>query len=109
MTWNQPYGNTAAYAGDEGEDHSEARLVPLRTHLRITLTSIRQPPNRVLVCFKVRFMSPLKSTGIATTITACMLASAVDRAHPKLMASTPAQGTEGIAPKKIEHHLSGTM
>lgn len=38
-----------------------------------------------------------------------MLMSALAQAHPKLVSSTPAEGSEGAAPAKIELHFSENL
>lgn len=48
----------------------------------------------------------IKSTGVAAAFAAAMLASVVAQAHPKLVSSTPGEGTEVVAPEKIELHFS---
>ncbi|MDB1113740.1 copper resistance protein CopC, partial [Pseudomonas extremaustralis] len=42
-------------------------------------------------------MSFLKTTSVAVAITAGLLLSAVAQAHPKLLASTPAEGSDAAA------------
>ncbi|WP_295462906.1 copper resistance system chaperone CopC [uncultured Pseudomonas sp.] len=41
-----------------------------------------------------------------TCFAAGMLLSALAQAHPKLVSSTPAEGSEGAAPARIELHFS---
>lgn len=45
----------------------------------------------------------------ATLFAAGMLMSALAQAHPKLVSSTPAEGSEGAAPAKIELHFSENL
>ena len=45
----------------------------------------------------------------ATLLAAGMLMSALAQAHPKLVSSTPAEGSEGAAPAKIELHFSENL
>lgn len=45
----------------------------------------------------------------ATLVAAGMLMSALAQAHPKLVSSTPAEGSEGAAPAKIELHFSENL
>lgn len=44
-----------------------------------------------------------------TLFAAGMLLSALAQAHPKLVSSTPAEGSEGAAPAKIELHFSENL
>jgi len=45
-------------------------------------------------------MSFLKTTTVAVALTAGLLLSAVAQAHPKLVSSTPAEGSDAAAPSK---------
>lgn len=45
----------------------------------------------------------------ATFFAAGMLMSALAQAHPKLVSSTPAEGSEGTAPGKVELHFSENL
>lgn len=45
----------------------------------------------------------------ATLLATGMLMSALAQAHPKLVSSTPAEGSEGAAPAKIELHFSENL
>ncbi|MEH3024081.1 MAG: copper resistance system chaperone CopC [Pseudomonas oryzihabitans] len=44
-----------------------------------------------------------------TFFAAGMLLSALAQAHPKLVSSTPAEGSEGAAPARIELHFSENL
>lgn len=46
---------------------------------------------------------------LVTLFAAGMLLSALAQAHPKLVSSTPADGSEGAAPAKIELHFSENL
>ncbi|MBL1309933.1 MAG: copper resistance protein CopC [Pseudomonas sp.] len=54
-------------------------------------------------------MSFLKTTTVAVALTAGLLLSAVAQAHPKLLSSTPAEGSNAAAPSKIELHFSENL
>lgn len=45
----------------------------------------------------------------ATLFAAGMLISAFAQAHPKLVSSSPAEGSEGAAPKTVELHFSENL
>ena len=51
----------------------------------------------------------LNRTRFVTLFAAGMLVSALAQAHPKLVSSTPAEGSEGAAPGKIELHFSENL
>ncbi|MEE4948092.1 copper resistance system chaperone CopC [Pseudomonas alliivorans] len=51
----------------------------------------------------------LNRTSFVTLFAAGMLVSALAQAHPKLVSSTPAEGSEGAAPAKIELHFSENL
>lgn len=51
----------------------------------------------------------LNRTSFVTLFAAGMLVSALAQAHPKLVSSTPAEGSEGAAPSKIELHFSENL
>jgi methionine-rich copper-binding protein CopC len=54
-------------------------------------------------------MSFFKTTTVAAALTAGLLLSAVAQAHPKLVSSTPAQGSTSAAPSRIELHFSENL
>ena len=54
-------------------------------------------------------MSFLKTTTVAVALTAGLLLSAVAQAHPKLLSSTPVEGSDAAAPSKIELHFSENL
>ncbi len=54
-------------------------------------------------------MSFTKNIIAALTLSAGLFISAVAQAHPKLLSSTPAEGSEGAAPAKIELHFSENL
>lgn len=54
-------------------------------------------------------MSFLKTTTVAVALTAGLLLSAVAQAHPKLLSSTPAEGSDVAAPAKIELQFSENL
>ncbi|HEY9277465.1 MAG TPA: copper homeostasis periplasmic binding protein CopC [Methylotenera sp.] len=54
-------------------------------------------------------MSFTKNTIAALTLSAGLFMSALAQAHPKLLSSTPAEGSEGAAPAKIELHFSENL
>lgn len=54
-------------------------------------------------------MSFFKTTTVAAALTAGLLLSAMAQAHPKLVSSTPAEGSTSAAPSKIELHFSENL
>ncbi|MHA6127618.1 copper homeostasis periplasmic binding protein CopC [Pseudomonas mohnii] len=54
-------------------------------------------------------MSFFKATTVAVALTAGLLMSAVAQAHPKLISSTPSEGSTSAAPSKIELHFSENL
>jgi methionine-rich copper-binding protein CopC len=51
-------------------------------------------------------MSSLKAFSVAAALSAGLLLSAVAQAHPKLLSSTPAEGSTVQAPEKIQLNFS---
>ncbi|MNO44301.1 Copper resistance protein C precursor [compost metagenome] len=51
-------------------------------------------------------MSPIKTLSLAASLSIGLLMSAVTQAHPKLLSSTPADGTTVAAPARIELNFS---
>lgn len=51
----------------------------------------------------------LNRAGLVTLVAAGMLASTLAQAHPKLVSSTPSEGSEGVSPEKIELHFSENL
>ncbi|OLF54104.1 copper homeostasis periplasmic binding protein CopC [Pseudomonas chlororaphis] len=54
-------------------------------------------------------MSYLKHLALAVTFGAGLSLAGLAQAHPKLLASTPAEGARGAAPAKIELHFSESL
>ncbi|WP_095196905.1 copper homeostasis periplasmic binding protein CopC [Pseudomonas sp. Irchel 3A7] len=54
-------------------------------------------------------MRTFKTTIVASVFSTGLLLSALAQAHPKLLSSTPAEGTEGAAPGTIELHFSENL
>ncbi|GLZ87930.1 copper homeostasis periplasmic binding protein CopC [Pseudomonas sp. BN414] len=54
-------------------------------------------------------MSFFKTTTAAVALGAGLLLSAMAQAHPKLVSSTPAEGSTSTAPSKIELHFSENL
>ncbi|WP_160109821.1 copper homeostasis periplasmic binding protein CopC [Pseudomonas izuensis] len=54
-------------------------------------------------------MSFFKTTTVVAALAAGLLLSAMAQAHPKLMSSTPSEGSTSIAPSKIELHFSENL
>ncbi|MBV6822801.1 copper homeostasis periplasmic binding protein CopC [Pseudomonas sp. PD9R] len=54
-------------------------------------------------------MSPFKTTTVMVALTAGLLLSAVAQAHPKLVSSSPLEGSTSAAPSKIELHFSENL
>jgi methionine-rich copper-binding protein CopC len=54
-------------------------------------------------------MRMFKTTIVASVFSTGLLLSALAQAHPKLLSSTPAEGTEGAAPRTIELHFSENL
>lgn len=54
-------------------------------------------------------MSLFKTTTVAAALAAGLLVSAIAQAHPKLVSSTPAEGSTSAAPSKIELHFSENL
>lgn len=54
-------------------------------------------------------MSFIKTAVITVALSAGLLSSGLTQAHPKLLSSTPADGSQGPAPAKIELHFSENL
>ncbi|WP_223464732.1 MULTISPECIES: copper homeostasis periplasmic binding protein CopC [unclassified Pseudomonas] len=54
-------------------------------------------------------MRIIKPTAVAIALLSGLLVSTLAPAHPKLLASTPTEGTEGAPPDKIELHFSENL
>jgi methionine-rich copper-binding protein CopC len=54
-------------------------------------------------------MRIIKPTAIAIALLSGLLVSTLAQAHPKLLASTPAEGAEGAPLEKIELHFSENL
>lgn len=54
-------------------------------------------------------MSFFKATTVAVALTAGLLMSSFAQAHPKLLSSTPAEGSTSAAPSRIELHFSENL
>lgn len=54
-------------------------------------------------------MSLFKTTTVAVALTAGLLLSSLAQAHPKLISSSPSQGSTSTAPSKIELHFSENL
>ncbi|MEB0075598.1 copper homeostasis periplasmic binding protein CopC [Pseudomonas sp. CCI3.2] len=54
-------------------------------------------------------MSLFKTTTLAAALTTGLLLSAAAQAHPKLITSNPADGSNSVAPAKIELHFSENL
>ncbi|CAH0208873.1 copper homeostasis periplasmic binding protein CopC [Pseudomonas mediterranea] len=54
-------------------------------------------------------MSFIKNAAITVALSTALLSSGLAQAHPKLLSSTPAEGTQGPAPAKIELHFSENL
>lgn len=54
-------------------------------------------------------MSFFKTTTVAVALTAGLLLSSLAQAHPKLISSSPSQGSTSAAPAKIELHFSENL
>jgi len=54
-------------------------------------------------------MRIIKPTAVVIALLSGLLMSTLAQAHPKLLASTPADGAEGASPEKIELHFSENL
>ncbi|WP_417696021.1 copper homeostasis periplasmic binding protein CopC [Pseudomonas sp.] len=54
-------------------------------------------------------MSFIRTAVVAVALSTGLLISGLAQAHPKLLSSTPAEGTEGAAPATIELHFSENL
>ena len=54
-------------------------------------------------------MRIIKPTAVVIALLSGLLMSTLAQAHPKLLASTPADGAEGAPPEKIELHFSENL
>ncbi|TWC20514.1 MULTISPECIES: copper homeostasis periplasmic binding protein CopC [unclassified Pseudomonas] len=54
-------------------------------------------------------MSFIKNTVITVALSTGLLSSGLTQAHPKLLSTTPAEGSQGSAPEKIELHFSENL